>query len=68
MWEVYSEVNLEVNLVNSEVNLVNSSVEQVLNSVKQCTKQLKTQSNGRVNLRNSVNQPGTLKLGWFTHP
>ena len=45
-----------------------NSVKQVLNSVKLRSKPMETQSNGRLNLNNCINQPGTLKTGCVHTP
>ena len=57
MWEVNTEVNIEVKTVINSVKRTLNSVKQTLNSVKQGLNSVKhglitvkTQSNGRVNL------------------
>ena len=66
---VNSEVNSEVNSIKQVLNSVKqglNSIKQVLNSVKQGLNSVKYQSNGRVNLRNVLNQPWDLPEAGLT--
>ena len=71
MWEVNSgqyEGQFWSILRSIFSNKVLNSVKQVLDSVKLSIYEVKTQSNGSVNLKYSINQPGTLKQACVLHP